>query len=312
MSKIRNSLSIAMVMAFLSTSLSAAEITTNGWTYKIKNRAEFTKDTQDRADYDTNHFEGTGITTGWREQKNGVWYVLDNEIIWTDLNNTRLYVSFKGNYGWLLRGKEIVYPNTWHLTGTKWAASGTFGGIVGVNDCFYFTPHFGFQYIGAVTKLHDQHRAHPTPSTFISRNGTHSKTTQFLPYIGFGMNYNLSHVDIGMGYDFYYVYGHSKTHVKNTVITDDYNTFLYGSHYKIRDMFSHAFSVAFGYSFAQHWRFAFDAQYAFQYNTSNLPVHLDNNSQIVEEGQFTPTQYHEITSSILRDYYMALTLGYTF
>lgn len=277
----------------------------------------FTKTSATIENLDHGKFSGTQATTGWKETRNLTTYLIAPEVVWIDSKRTNIYVKLQGNYGWVTDGQFYNYPLRWDIDGDTKGFDIESGYLKKVNDRFTLIPFVGFEYTVNDTKIKHQHFVHTSPDSFISQNGTKTRTDLWFPYIGIEIDFNTplwcnQNLQYSISYQIGYGGGHGRDRVHHTIITDNPSTSRFGSHIKYEDMISHDFEVAAFYNVGKGWLIGLEFDYNTTYNTKKLPLKYKHNREIVKAGQFTPSQYHRVSETISQTYSVILSAIYNF
>lgn len=285
-------------------------------TFEFQTEVDFTKTTMTTDNLDHRCFEGTNYTGAWTDNKNFTTYVLNGQVIWVP-TDTQFYGLVSGSYGWIGTGRVDNYPLQWYSRGHTEELQGEVGYIMNVCDRFKFIPHVGFDYNVVRTHLSHQREAHKNPTSFVSQNGNKSKTTFYSPYLGFEVDFtsrffDCTDIQFQLSYDLGYIYGQGKDTVHHFLATDQVASSRYGRHIKYRDLISHDFQVGAAYALCEKWLVGLTLEYEMIYNTHNLSTKLERNQALVKAGQFTKSQYHEISDYFSQNYAITLSLIYNF
>ena len=315
MSKISSNFSKIILMAIAPMALAFQA----GWAtllFEFNNEIYFSKTNISSENLDRCNFEGTAPTSNWKASKEFTTYILQGEVIYID-KCTNLYGKFAANYGWVLDGKVIQYPLRWNADGTTKGFDFEVGYIMDVCERFKFIPQIGFQGTNLRTKIKNQRDAHNTPDCYADQSGNKSHSTLFNPYIGAEIDFTAKFCDcydvqFSLSYDLGYVYGHGRDTTPYFFTTDDPDTSRYGSRIKYRDMISHDFELAAAYNVNKNWQVALEFDYNITYNTHDLHYRLERNDEIVETGQFTPSQYHVVNDYVNQNFGIIFNLIYNF
>lgn len=312
MYKFRNSFSKTILAVVLLASNSCWA----GFIFELQNSLNFAKTDVTIENLDRGDFKETACTTDWTSNKEFLTYLLNGELIYVD-SRLPFYAKFAANYGWVINGRVIQYPLNWDADGYEKGCTFEAGYIIDVNQRFKFIPHIGFEYDTFHTKIKHQHFNHTSPNSFVDQSGNKSNTTLYYPYIGVELDftsrfYDCYDIQFSTTYEIGYVSGHGGKKVPHFFVTDDPNTSRYGSHIKYRDMISHFFEVTASYKLSKKWQIGVEGAYDIVYNTHKLPFKLQRNEEIVETGQFTPTQYHVVSDYTAQTYSLIFTLVYNF
>lgn len=313
MSKIRFSLSMAMIVAILMFSHPSCWAT---WSFQLNNNFNFSKGNLTIENLDRHRYIGTAVTTDFTASRDFFTYLLTPEVIWTS-PDWHIYATVNGSYGWLFDGKVKKDPLQWKVDGTEKQFNVEVGYIMDVCGRFNFLPHTGFFWDRIDTRLKHQQETRANPICYMTNNGNRTRTLFYFPYIGFELNFNKSlpnckTVQLSMTYDIGYGGGHGRNTVPFTVIADAPANSRYGSHIKYRDMIYQNWNLTFAYEFAKRWIVGLELDYYTIYNTHKLPVKLSHNRAIVQSGQFTRSQYHVVSEAITQTYGVTFVLNYSF
>lgn len=287
-----------------------------GFTFELENIFNFTKTDMTVENLDRGEFEGTACTTGWTSNREFVTYLLNAELIYMD-STLPIYVKVAADYGWVINGRVIEYPLSWDAEGHENDYNFETGYIMDVNKRFKFIPHIGFEYDAVRAKITNQHFTASNPSSFVDQSGNGSSTTLYYPYIGVELDFtsriwNRYDLQFSTTYEIGFVNGSDHKTVPYFFVTDDPSTSRYGSHIKYRDMISQNFEIAVAYNLNKKWQINIEGAYNIIYNTHKLSLDLDGNEEIVEAGQFTPSQYHVVSDYTTRGYALLFSLVYQF
>jgi hypothetical protein len=186
-----------------------------------------------------------------------------------------------------------------------------------VCDRFKFIPYVGYQIDFDNLKIKGQHFGHTSPSSFVSQNGNKSFNALYFPYIGVEFDFiahfcNCYDIQFLTSYQFGYGWGHGRNTVHRFHLTDNPETSRYGNHLKYRDMISHDFEIGAAYNIDKKWQIKLNLDYNTIYNTHKLPLKFQHNDEIVESGQFTPSQRHYVSETISHKYSIILGIIYNF
>ena len=66
------------------------------------------------------------------------------------------------------------------------------------------------------------------------------------------------------------------------------------------------------YNVNKNWQVALEFDYNITYNTHDLHYRLERNDEIVETGQFTPSQYHVVNDYVNQNFGIIFNLIYNF
>lgn len=296
----------------------AATLTTGGcyggFIFELQDSFFFTKNNQTVEHLDHGNFEGTAATTDWTANKKFTAYVISAKALYLD-KCTNLYGLVRVNYGWIEGGRVLSYPLRWDSDGYSKGYALEVGHTMDVCGLFNFNPYVGFLYGIVNTTIKNQHFAHVSPDSFVKQNGNKSRTALGFPYVGIEIDFKTRFrdwydVNFFASYQFGYGSGHGTNTVPHFFVTDNPATSRYGSRVKFRDLINQDFEIGAFYSFAKNWSIGLKLDYNATYNTHKLPLKLQRNSEIVEAGQYTPSQYHVVSDYTSQSFGIIFSLVY--
>lgn len=312
MSKIRVSLSIAMLMAMLQVTPSNCWAS---WSFELGQAFTFSKNSATIENLDKGNYEETQVTTAWTKGRD-VNYSLIPEVIWQN-SDWNVYGLLSGTYGWTYSGKQIGDALEFNTDGTTKGFSLEAGYIMDIDKRFTILPHVGYNWALADIRLKHQRERRPNPICFISQNGNRISSLIYYPYIGVEFDWVTElccskTIQFALLYNFGFLgAGHLRNSVPYTFITDSGATSRFGSLVKYRDLINHTMEFEMVYEFAKQWRGALEFSYSMTYNTHKLPIRYKHNKEIVKQGQFTASQYHVMSQTTLQQIAVIFVLNYS-
>lgn len=311
MNKFRNSFLTAFFIAVFHIGSASAELVVG-----IENAYRQDRISADVEDLDTEDYEATGYSSSWSAVKKLRIYQIGAYSIWED-KCSHIFAHIRGRYGWMLSGTNVSYPLHWDIDGHTADILAEVGYVYNICDCFDFIPLIGYSYDSIHYKITNQHFGHTAPIDYIDRSGNKYNLILYAPYIGFNFRFdtclcNRYNINILTGYEFHYGSGRGKVTVPEFILTNDPNTSNYGSHTKFRNVITHEFHIYGDYAINNCWSVGLGFEYYATYNTHKNRLRLQHNDEIVDEGQFTPTQYHVYNNLYYQSYLVNLVLTYHF
>lgn len=283
------------------------------WTYTIKQRTQFLKETFVFENRDKDDYVVAGYTSGGLELKGLVYSMIENTISWIDLKKSKMYVGLGGAFGWIDKGRVVEQPLVWDVTGTQGDAGIEIGGFVNMSFSFDLFPHIGFKYVHQTFNLSNQRSSNKDVLSYVNRNGNSIHSNYYMPFAGFGLNYIWKDLDIGIKYDIAYGMGFVKGLIhKKTVITTLYPGTRNAITVKQPHLVGHSFEYKTSYKLNTQWSMGVQIIYTQVYNNVKQTIKSAHRDRIEEVGQLEPKQHTFGTEFIGKEYNLKINAAYKF
>ena len=312
MKKMKNGLSGSFAIVLASGVILSTDCLAD-WTYTIKQRTQFLKETFVFENLDKDDYAVAGYTSGGLELKGLVYSMIENSISWIDLKNSKMYVGLAGAYGWIDKGRIVEQPLVWDVTGTQGDAGIEIGGFVNMSFSFDLFPHVGFRWVHQTFNLSNQRYANNDLLSYINRNGNSIHSNYYMPFAGFGLHYIWKDLDIGIKYDFAYGIGFIKGLIqRRTVITDLYTGTRNSLTVRQPNLAAHSFEYMTSYKLNSAWSMGVQIGYSQIYNNVKQPIKSAHRNRLLATGQLERKQHTFGTEFIGKEYNLKINAAYKF